>query len=230
MKKIKFEYWLVILLSILIIGMFFVIRDKSRRLDDKDNFIEAMNDSLKVIRNRDSSTTATIKSVVFSNFKQFQKIKSQDSLIVRLQKLNKKTQSGIAFNEETKISDKAPTKIIEKDTVYQDNLVYIYPEYRHIYNNKWYNAESITNKDTGFLSIKIRNEYDVSVELGARGYVAVVTSHNPYTQTKEVRSVIIPKDSPKKFGIGIQGGYGFSTDFKPKPYVGVGISYSILRW
>lgn len=37
----------------------------------------------------------------------------------------------------------------------------------------------------------------------------------------------LPK--PKRFGIGVQGGYGFSSGFVPKPYVGVGVSYNLIR-
>lgn len=37
----------------------------------------------------------------------------------------------------------------------------------------------------------------------------------------------LPK--PKRFGIGVQGGYGFSSGLTPKPYMGVGVSYNLIR-
>lgn len=36
--------------------------------------------------------------------------------------------------------------------------------------------------------------------------------------------------APKRFGIGLQVGYGVSNDLKPSLYVGVGVSYNILKF
>lgn len=37
-------------------------------------------------------------------------------------------------------------------------------------------------------------------------------------------------EKPKKWGVGIQLGYGFSNTIKPSPYLGIGINYSIIKF
>ena len=47
--------------------------------------------------------------------------------------------------------------------------------------------------------------------------------------TKEIKTVT----KPKRWGIGLQAGYGVSfsnKQIKATPYIGIGISYNILTW
>lgn len=37
-------------------------------------------------------------------------------------------------------------------------------------------------------------------------------------------------EKPKKFGIGVQFGYGLTENFKAMPYVGIGLSYNVARF
>lgn len=60
----------------------------------------------------------------------------------------------------------------------------------------------------------------VELDVKNRNPNTVITQVNAYRQ-------LLPK--PKKFGIGFQVGYGFSG-IAPKPYVGVGISYNLIRF
>lgn len=64
-----------------------------------------------------------------------------------------------------------------------------------------------------------------------RRYVQLdVKNRNPNTLITQINAYrqAIPK--PKKFGIGLQAGYGFTGISQPRPYVGIGISYNLIRF
>lgn len=63
-------------------------------------------------------------------------------------------------------------------------------------------------------------------------YTATVTSDNKLFQVTEIRSIKVASVKPKKFGIGVQVGYGinFKDEIKAQPYIGVGASYNLIRF
>lgn len=48
--------------------------------------------------------------------------------------------------------------------------------------------------------------------------------------TNTVTNTVLKNRPPKRFGLGLQIGYGYTLDKKPQPYVGVGLSYNLLRF
>jgi len=56
-----------------------------------------------------------------------------------------------------------------------------------------------------------------------------LSSANPYTRITGITAYRAPAAKPKRFGIGLQLGYGFQTGLTPKPYIGAGLSYNIIR-
>lgn len=59
------------------------------------------------------------------------------------------------------------------------------------------------------------------------GYKANLDEIHIYPKT--VYRTTIIKTKPKKFGIGVNAGYGFSKN-GTTPYVGIGVQYNILSW
>ena len=59
----------------------------------------------------------------------------------------------------------------------------------------------------------------------AHGINPVIDSVIHFLPTK----TIIPKPNPKRWGIGIQAGYGASEDGL-SPYIGIGVTYSLIRF
>lgn len=53
---------------------------------------------------------------------------------------------------------------------------------------------------------------------------------NPDLKINGLRSFVAPPIKQKRFGIGIQVGYGWQSGLKPQPYIGAGINYSIIRF
>ncbi|MEG2121065.1 MAG: hypothetical protein RRZ64_03290, partial [Rikenellaceae bacterium] len=60
------------------------------------------------------------------------------------------------------------------------------------------------------------------------GYRAVLDSVTLFNRTV-YKDVTIPKARPKRWGIGLQVGYGIGTNGL-QPYLGVGLSYNVIRF
>ena len=58
----------------------------------------------------------------------------------------------------------------------------------------------------------------------------IITSENSYIKTLSVSSIKFDMPKPKRYGIGVQIGYGITREFKLSPYVGIGLSYNAIRF
>lgn len=112
-----------------------------------------------------------------------------------------------------------------KETVYDSILVPV--------------VDTMHIRDTAYISLpKERKEYRDS------DYVAVVTGYRPELEsisvfpiTKVITQTITirEKSKPKPWGVGIQAGFGGFYGISSRrvdygPYIGVGISYNLIRW
>ena len=61
------------------------------------------------------------------------------------------------------------------------------------------------------------------------GYHPNLDSIEVYQDTKAITNTITIRQKPKRWGLGIDAGYGVGKNGL-QPYVGVGVSYNILRW
>ena len=66
-----------------------------------------------------------------------------------------------------------------------------------------------------------------SIDFYVSGYRAKLDSIEVYSKTRTV--FVRERAKRKRFGLGVQAGYGFSGN-KVSPYVGVGVSYSFWEW
>ena len=95
-------------------------------------------------------------------------------------------------------------------------------------------ADTVTVGDTVYLSLPRETKL-----YGDSTYTAQVSGYRPeldwvevYPQTEVVTRTIFV-DSRKRWGIGLQAGYGAYAaggQVRLAPYLGIGISYDILRW
>lgn len=95
-------------------------------------------------------------------------------------------------------------------------------------------TDTVTVNDTVYLSLPRETKL-----YGDSTYTAQVSGYRPaldwievYPQTDVVTRTIFV-DSRKRWGFGLQAGYGAYVNagqVRLAPYVGVGISYDILRW
>lgn len=114
----------------------------------------------------------------------------------------------------------------------RDTITRVKPEYRLIRKTDTIRVavtDTVRITDTLYLQLpREQRTYE------AKEYRAVVSGYRPsldtisvFTETRYITKVLSEK--PKRWGIGIGGGYGIGRDGLT-PYLGVGISYNLIRW
>lgn len=83
------------------------------------------------------------------------------------------------------------------------------------------------------LPIEQRQYSDPRYTAWVSGYRPQLDSIQIYQQTQHITKEVKVATKPKRWGIGLQAGYGVSfsnKQIKATPYIGIGISYNILTW
>ena len=83
------------------------------------------------------------------------------------------------------------------------------------------------------LPIEQRQYSDPRYTAWVSGYRPQLDSIHIYQRTEYITKEIKMVTKPKRWGIGLQAGYGVSfgnKQIKATPYIGIGISYNILTW
>ena len=83
------------------------------------------------------------------------------------------------------------------------------------------------------LPIEQRQYGDPRYTAWVSGYRPHLDSIQIYQRSEYITKEITPTLKPKRWGIGLQAGYGVSLhngQVFPAPYIGVGLSYSIINW
>lgn len=222
MKKINPLYYIIALLIVIVIVLSLVLRDKSIKLEVAQNNISAITDTLRV-DTIDGKERASILALQETNLKNLLKIQSSDSTIKELQRIireHKNSTQVVYVEGESRV-----------DTVFKTivDTINNYPVYSSNFNlNGWVQGSTLSTKDSTKLSLSIRNKYDVVISNKGE---ATVINHNPYSTTKALRAATVHLPKPKRWGIGPSVGvqYNFGTS-KVAPYVGVGVTYSVIRF
>lgn len=228
-----------LLVIVLLIILSMSIR-KCNKQEQNINLYEASQDTLVSYKNKYGEQISQIKVLETNNKKMFLKMKTQDSTIIRLQKMVKDYEGDVSvatfLGNTTSSSGGSATiiKYIKHDTVIKDSIVYLYPQYETTWANKWEQGYILAKKDSIFRDIKIRNEFEITVGDAKNGWFkkktneVIVKNLNPNTITTELRTFEL-KQTDKKFYISLQGGYGIGLrNFQPTPYVGIGVSYNLI--
>ena len=96
-------------------------------------------------------------------------------------------------------------------------------------------TDTLMLHDTVFfhLPIEQRQYGDPRYTAWVSGYRPQLDSIRIYQQREFITKEIKMVTKPKRWGIGLQAGYGVSfgnKQIKATPYIGIGISYNILTW
>ena len=84
-----------------------------------------------------------------------------------------------------------------------------------------------------YLPIEQRQYSDPRYTAWVSGYRPQLDSILIYQRTEYITKEIKTVTKPKRWGIGLQVGYGVSLhngQIHPAPYIGVGLSYSLINW
>lgn len=96
-------------------------------------------------------------------------------------------------------------------------------------------TDTLMLHDTVFVHLPIeqRQYSDPRYTAWVSGYRPHLDSIRIYQRTEFITKEIKTVTKPKRWGIGLQAGYGVSLhngQLFPAPYIGVGLSYSIISW
>ena len=136
--------------------------------------------------------------------------------------------------------DLLPETIIQVDTIYlHDTISIVKPVPQRIKTVDTFRIvlkDTIRVKDTVYLNLpreqKIYQEEDFHAWIS--GYRPVLDSIHIFRNTHQVitsTTIRQKPNKPRRWGIGIQAGYGLSyqqNTIHPVPYIGIGLSYTIL--
>jgi hypothetical protein len=132
------------------------------------------------------------------------------------------------------------TEVVERvDTLFiRDTITHERPVYRHsetIDTMYVHVHDTIVRNDTTYIPLPRESR-----TYGDDRYTAVVSGYQPsldrleiYMENQTITRYAVPKENPKRWGIGVQVGYGATArdgSVYLSPYIGIGISYDIIRW
>ena len=222
LKKIKLlDIICVVLIIIFIIFAFKRCKNDIREFSNIDK-LESLTDSIKYYKDNYNVLHSRISIIEADNFT---KIKSKDKDIQELQELVKKyknIQAATVIKTETKVVEKIVNKPIF-DTISRETAYYSKFD---LDGFVW--GEIIAKKDSTDLILNIRNDFNIVSHYDKGKLVLDVSDKNPYTVTKSQRSYInLPKQ--KKWGLGINAGYGVSKSGL-SPYIGLGVNYNLINF
>ncbi|MBR5199463.1 MAG: hypothetical protein IKW20_06505 [Bacteroidales bacterium] len=123
--------------------------------------------------------------------------------------------------------------LLVRDTIVRETPVYLRSE---IIDTMYVQVrDTMVRNDT--LYVRLPRE---SRTYGDERYTAVVSGYEPrldrlevYLETQTVTKYVMRHEPPKRWGIGVQAGYGVAASggtIRLAPYIGIGISYDIVRW
>lgn len=173
-----------------------------------------LSDSLFYYKNKEGQDVAKINSLVTENANQFLEIQTKDSIILELQKEVKRNKS--------KIKDGGSVTIVKTETVI--DTLFLNNDSDYHYSDKWIDW-NLSLRDSIEFDLSVRNDYSIVIGREKSQYYAEITNQNPYTKTNVFRTYQVTMPKPKKFGLGIQVGYGFEG-----PYIGIGIQYNLITF
>lgn len=215
---------------------------ENRKLQEENNLLEGLQDTIRTMRNKDGTQTTIISMLQATSTKAFLDIKTKDETILWLQreveKEKKKIKGGggiVVIGGSTTFTGTSTNTIVAFNPVINGDTVYQYPTYKTINDGKdtlWVKYTIVASKDKTTLDLKVINKYKVvigteRVSLFKRKSIVEVTNLNPYTSTETLRAFEVKDNRKTRISLGVQGGYGFTLKGL-SPYVGLGVNYRLL--
>lgn len=219
MKNLNFFNWVIIVLIIIFTIILFRRCERDINTFSK---IESLNDSIKYYKDSYNVLHSKISIIEADNFT---KLNVKDKEIQELQDLVKRyknVQAATIIKTETKVVEKIVNKLV-LDTINSEEAYY---SKFNLEDFVW--GEIIAKKDSTDLILNIRNDFNIVSYYEKGKLVLDVSDKNPYSITKSQRSYInLPKQ--KKWGIGVNAGYGISKSGL-SPYIGLGVNYNLINF
>lgn len=231
MKNAKVLAVLVIVNFLLLMVLGFINNIFREKIVDKQLQIDFYIDSLKTQRNENGELVATIGVLQSERVENLLEIKTKDKSILKLQekvkeyeKKLKKGGSVTVAGTSTNVSGTVP--LIPIDTFNINK-----PQNKPVsfsFSDEWVNLSGTVKNDSLSFKLRVTNDYSLALIDDKKAPYIELTELNPYTDVSYLRTFQILKKPPSRFGLSVQAGYGITKE-NLSPYIGVGISYTILR-
>jgi len=235
MKKEKIKN-LMILILMLLLGVFaWISLSNNDSYQEQVSLVEALNDEIKIWKDKDSATHAKIQIIETAKAKDFVAMEIMDSTVKNLQqtvsefsKYLKKQGSVTNITNVTEVYNSAGT-VVSKDST--GNAVY-----KSNFNlDNWVLGDIVATKDSTKLNLKYFSDYSIVLGQEKDGlfkkkpFVEII-DRNPYSSKHKVRTYQVSQPPVKRFGIGPYVGYGVGVDLKLHTTVGVGLQFNLIRF
>lgn len=147
-------------------------------------------------------------------------LQGKDDEIKRLMKGTKKTEDATYIKNNT-------TDSVTSKPVYVDTTNHIY---KYQGEDKWFRYQAMASPEVLLLKYSVTNEYVLRHDKVKDGVETTIKNMNPHTATEEVISYKTAYPAPKKWNLSIGVGYGVSTDLRPRPFIGITVGKSLIRF
>lgn len=223
---------LYLIITGLLIALFFCFRGCHKKVND--GLPTGANDSLQKWVNSMGDTVAALKTTREQLARKNQGFDSLAALYRTKPKFIKEVTTITVEGKETIVPSGPP--VVIHDTV--EGVPDVVSMSQAFENN--YHVAEVTihrNGDSSKLLLSSVDTIDIIGKEVKEGnifnrktfYQIDVKNRNPFTTITGVQAYRTPPPRPKRFGIGVQGGYGFSSGFTPQPYIGLGVSFNFIR-
>lgn len=239
MLNIKTPIWVLALIAVLFLIVTCNGVQKENRLSSQLSLYKTLiEDTLVQYRDKNGVLSSKVKVLEVLNKNQILELNTNKQTLIRLQDELKVQQgrvtNSVGFSGQTKFDTIIKTEIkYVYDTIFQDGDTILIPlkKYAVHHNDRWIGVNFDSDSSNTTISIQVENEYTVSLVKKKKKYEAIVKNYNPYSSVSEISAVSLQGfPRPKKFGLGVHVGYGINSSFRVAPYIGIGLSYNVIRF
>jgi len=244
-KSFTFKDWLITLTALTAIGLLIYGNYWKNKSLEYYNQRGIYSDSLTVYKNKLGEEYAAKNTLIMNKnelekynkelWKEFKNLK--DNPLVLTNTVLKTEIKEIAGKHDTTYITPNPDNPDLKDYKFEWSAK----------DEPWYSMKGVTqvtgadvhNFSTKVPEFKMNSNLKLNLIENKENLQVIVKTDNPYINVDDIESVVIdPRKSKtlksyfpqKKWGIGPQVGVGLTSDLKFRPYIGIGIQYSIINF
>ena len=234
--------YLILALIIVLSGLFFYGWHLGHKKAESalNPLITSQNEEIRRYMAEIDDKTTYIASREQKILSQRQAIRDGEITREELRKLNLRQANEISklkFRIDTLLDDVANSGgvIIIHDTITNEPKNYVKLPFVVTKDDQWLSLKDstdISGKTYIALSMEVGVDVITGTEKKTKTPIISIKTDNPYINVIGIRSYKTDTNKPNKWGIGAQIGYGFilSDPVKASPYIGVGLSRSIIRF
>lgn len=236
------KYFILALIG-LILATFFLGRYSYRQKAESalNDIYVALNDTVEHFKYRIDTTAfyaSRISQIVVSQKEAIRnlEITKEELRKLNLKKANELTKLKLQVDTLlTNISSTGNIMVVYDTIIAPDSINVIRLPFTFEQKDEWLDLFGAFNHK-GELGINLKMDVPVDLWTGidkkTKQPIAILTTPNKYIQTINITSLKMDMPKPKKYGIGLQFGYGviFGDPIKTAPYFGVGLSRNLIRF